>query len=175
MSDPDLLTILLGGVAGLVTAFAKDYLGLRVKTDESTRQKRIENYPALWQATGVAPRYPRDDQLTYDRVSRVARQLRTLYYGPSGLYLSRSSQREYEILQKVLERIVNDADGGRSVSDTDYDKVSRTASRLRTSMTDDLLSRNRYPWSRLMSRWEDFRWKHNRRERILNKLGVPSK
>lgn len=147
MAEP--WSVLLSAAVGLVSGFAgalgKSVLDRRAKVDDGLLARRADLYAELWRMTGILPQYPRDETLTYQRLTDQSAQLRDWYFTRSGgIYLSRPSQRAYLRLQAVIHDLVVAAQARRMqpMTPEDYERARRFGSALRTSLTADLYSRN---------------------------------
>ncbi|MDQ4037177.1 MAG: hypothetical protein M3313_02190 [Actinomycetota bacterium] len=133
----------VGAVAGLLAAAGKSYLDSRRKIDEDLRGRRAPAYQALWELTQLFQLWPRKE-VSYADASHLHEELSNWYYMNGGLYLSRKSQRAYQNLQKALANLHTQPRAGPStnvMSSEDWQAVRTNCSRLRSSLTDDLLSR----------------------------------
>jgi hypothetical protein len=170
-----LIAALVGGVSGYVSAFLTNVIERRKVIDESVRGVRTGRYAELWRATALLPKWPRNDQATYEDVRKLSEGFRAWYFGtssqpstptpagqpqdhpaaapspspegPGGMYLSSQARKAYGTLQELIagvvarERVAGGLD--RPLSPEDYGAIQDRASRLRTEMTTDLLSRRR--------------------------------
>ena len=145
----ELGTIIVSSVTGAVVAFVgavlKNALDVRTKIDESLRSSRTPEYKTLWAKTRRLPKWPRAD-ITYGQLDALRREFRDWYFDGGGIYLSRQSQRRYASLQDLLATL-DYGDAEKGVEPPEYDAVRERCSALRTSLTDDLVSR------RGRSRW----------------------
>ena len=101
---------------------------------------RLKTYPPVWQRTAVVSRWPRTDA-SPRHLERLHRDLREWYYGVGGLYLSANARVRYEELQRVLEAYAGSDSTGTRLPDPIYTDVMQAASAFRTSLTEDLQSR----------------------------------
>jgi hypothetical protein len=141
----DIGTILVSSVSGGVVAFVgatiKDALDFRTKIDEGLRELRKPVYAELWKQTGALPKWPRE-QITYDALLSLSKEFRKWYFQTGGMYLSRSSQKRYTVVQDVIKSKLDSRDqNAEYLPDTTYDEIREACSALRTSMTEDLVSR----------------------------------
>jgi len=123
--------------------------------DLDLRKHRIAAYSVLWKMTSVLPRWPRAKDLTYRQLQQFSADMRVWYFEVGGLYLSERSMRDYSVLQdkiwSVLDQIA-EPDRDRTVQGSDlrdlsshYDSIRLKCSKLRTSLTSDVLSRRVAP------------------------------
>ena len=131
----------VGGVVAFVGALAKNALDIRSKVDEQLRDLRRPAYENLWRETALLPKWPRA-QLTHGQLAKFSEDLRSWYFETGGMWMSRQTQQRYASLQTVLQTVTTDKPS-EPVKDADYDSVREACSRLRTDMTDDLVSRRR--------------------------------
>lgn len=123
--------------------------------DVDLRQTRTTAYKELWKLTSVLPRWPRNDKLTYADLKDFSIAMRTWYFDGGGLFLSERSMKSYNELQEKLSDVLGDMDEGRlqqivqGAGSRDlschYDIVRLKCSKLRTSLTNDVLSRRAAP------------------------------
>jgi hypothetical protein len=123
--------------------------------DLDLRAHRIKAYEALWKMTSVLPRWPRAKELTYRQLKEFSADMRVWYFEVGGLYLSERSMRSYndlqekiwsildEIAEPDLDRIVQGSE--RRDLGSHYDSIRLKCSKLRTSLTSDVLSRRLAP------------------------------
>lgn len=151
MADPAPTTTVLsagvGAAFGLLAAAAKSYLDSRRKIDEDLRARRETYYRDLWQKTRRFQLWPRT-YVTYAEVTDFQLELANWYYEDGGLLLSRSGQSAYTRLQAELASVtgagdqLRDADRMRTrIREAEWTAIREKCSSLRTSLTDDLLSR----------------------------------
>ncbi len=128
-----------------------------VDVDTDMRKRRLDVYPELWRATSLLPKWPRNQNVTYEQLAELQNALRNWYFNTGGIFLSRSTFDEaYMPLQDKLTEItitrrhgplptVNEViDGERDV----YEEVRKACSKLRSALTRDVQSRREVPlWS----------------------------
>jgi hypothetical protein len=119
--------------------------------DSDLRAHRIEVYCDLWKKTGLLPQWPRNQHLTYSELQQFTTDLRDWYFERGGMYLSRSAREAYGKVQEALGGVLAKNNGG-TVSDPDYEAVRTQCSKLRSELTDDLLSRREAPDLPLVAR-----------------------
>lgn len=119
--------------------------------DSDLRAHRIEVYCELWKKTGLLPQWPRNPQLTYPQLRQFSTDLRDWYFERGGMYLSRNAREAYGKVQEALGSVLAANKGG-TVSDPDYDSVRTQCSKLRSELTNDLLSRREAPDLPLVAR-----------------------
>jgi hypothetical protein len=145
MSDFGQLLITSGVavLAGFAGAYLKHLLDLRSKVDEGLRATRGPLYQELWKTTELLPEWPRDE-VRYGQLQDMSKQCRTWYFREGGMYLSGRSRELYSAVQDHLAPFFSvklapmpDA----VIQDDTYDEIRAACSALRSSMTDDLLSR----------------------------------
>jgi hypothetical protein len=158
MIDSDLVSTLLASLGGgLVAAGAlatwlgsvwKDRIArteaAAIQVDVDLRLRRIEVYKPLWELTAVLPRWPRDPDVTYERLLEFTESLRKWYFAGGGMYLSRTTHKDgYYPLQQELERVLAQKKTGRlsHESPDDYGAIRDCCSTLRTHLATDIASR----------------------------------
>lgn len=144
-----LLTAIIATVSGFLGGLAKSFISRRSRSDDALLEKRRAIYAELWQFTGVLPLYPRDDTLTYATLASCNANLRDWYYrNAGGLFLSRATHQHYVEFQQALAKTIASGASQRGkddrVSPDDYEAARRAGSLLRTSLTNDLNSRQNW-------------------------------
>jgi hypothetical protein len=145
----DLLTVvvssLVGGVVGAGSAILKNSLSARSKVDQHLRDERLTHYRVLWKKTGLIPKWPKADDVTYDKLDKLTKELRDWYYDGGGICLSAQAREAYTQVQKLLNKVLvpHKGDLSKRISPEDYDSLAECCSALRTELTQDLLSRKR--------------------------------
>ena len=124
--------------------FHRSTLAFAAAVDTDLRQRRIPVYAELWEKTGILPKWPRDPQLTYERLRNLTAEFRDWYFKEGGMYLSQGAREGYGNLQDSLSEVLKPEMVG-VVSDKDYEAVREKCSALRTELTKDLLSRREAP------------------------------
>ncbi len=136
------------GIAAITTlgafigALISHFLIQRRSVDLAVHRSRGEVYKAVWEKTGLLPKWPRRTDVKYSDLRRFSEELRNWYFLVGGLYLSDSARAAYGNLQEAL----NDPrrpQGTDTDSDSDYTLLQISCSKLRTELTHDLLSRKR--------------------------------
>jgi len=139
------------GEIAQMTERLKAALQMTSTVDLDLRQRRIAAYEALWKHTSVLPRWSRAQDVTYTRLKKFSDELTSWYFGTGGAYLSLLSMRAYnELQQKIwdildtippseLDSIVQGSQK-RDMS-SHYDLIRLRCSKLRISLTNDILSR----------------------------------
>jgi len=123
--------------------------------DLDLRKARIAAYEPLWKKTAILPRWPRAKDVTYRKLVEFSADMRNWYFETGGIYLSEHSMAAYSELQEkiwsVLEPI-EEKDLDRSVQGSEardlsghYDSIRLKCSKLRTRLTNDILSRREAP------------------------------
>lgn len=126
--------------------------------DLNLRELRITAYGDLWRATSILPRWPRSQEVTYNRLRQFSVDMRSWYFEKGGVYLSERSVRAYSELQEtiwqVLDSVKNENNFGQAIQgsaardlSSHYDSIRLKCSKLRTSLTNDILSRRAAPES----------------------------
>ena len=91
----------VGALVSYLGAWIKSALEMRSKIDEALLHKRTELYKVLWDKTKILPKWPREDNVTYEKLICFSTELRKWYFDGGGLYLSRSAQRAYAKVQVI--------------------------------------------------------------------------
>lgn len=140
-----IVSALVGAVVAAAGAAIQNALTLRAKIDESLRLARLEVYKLLWKKTELLPKWPRANDVTYDKLGNLSKEFRDWYFGTGGIYLSKRARKAYEAVQTGLCQLVeaNSANAVENISGTEYDLIRDYCSALRTELTRDLQSRKR--------------------------------
>ncbi len=138
----------VGAIVSYCGAVIKNTLDTKARINDELFERRTDNYKVLWSKTRLLPRWPRNPEVTYENLHELSGDLRDWYFDDGGIYLSRPSQKLYASLQEVIAGVIESKEIGKkfisqNVSDenNEYDQIRKACSALRTSMTDDLLSR----------------------------------
>jgi hypothetical protein len=103
--------------------------------------ERIIAYKRLWESTRQLPRWPRDEEATYDKLRAMSQALRDWYYlGGGGLFLTRSAHHKFLAVQTSIEVLLQLGLSG-PMAVAHYEEVREHCSALRTQLTADLGSR----------------------------------
>ena len=154
--DSPWLAVVTGLVSGVLSSAltyfstrSKIRLDMRVEYDKSLHEKRLALYKDLWPKTEPLARFSPHCILTYNILKNVTEELRRWYFNEGGIYLSKRSRKPYFALKRELQRVLEDdhlvkqPDG--PIDTKLRDAVLDAASRLRTSLADDVRAR-RSPW-----------------------------
>jgi hypothetical protein len=100
----------LGVVAGFLAKILLDRLTQANKRDIDVdldmRKRRLDVYAELWSATTLLPRWPRNENLTFEQLLELQITLKNWYFNKGGIYLSRSTfDHAYRPLQDKLTEI----------------------------------------------------------------------
>lgn len=141
-----------GVISSLLTYFStrsKIRLDITVEYDKNLHDKRLELYKELWPKTEPLARYAPHVVLTFNIVKKVAEQTREWYFREGGIYLSKRSRKPYFLLKEQMQLVIDDERlEGRPddpIGAKARDAILKAASRLRTSLADDIRTR-RAPW-----------------------------
>ncbi|MGR6320718.1 hypothetical protein Q2K19_22210 [Micromonospora soli] len=136
-------TAVLGLLTAGILALVNSWISARAGIDETLRNQRLEFYPLLWSATAAVSVWPRT-VLTRSTLNELHETLRSWYYTKGGLFLSESAQARYGDVQELIAALLtHDGDPDDPLSDGSYTDLMRTASALRTALTEDLDTRRR--------------------------------
>jgi hypothetical protein len=119
-------------------------MDIRTKVDESLRETRIPVYKELWIKTALLPKWSRSEDVTYEMIIQFSADLRDWYFNQGGMFLSQKARGAYGDLQDTIHTVLSEGATGR-MPNHDYHKVRNMCSKLRTELTNDLLSRRGAP------------------------------
>jgi hypothetical protein len=128
----------------------KTFLAFTQSVDTDLRQRRFDAYQKLWQMTEIFPLYPIRSQVRYGDLLPFAEELRDWYFKVGGILMSKDTRDTYFKAQNELKGHIakNRSD---IIEDEVYEHIRMACSRLRTELTDDLLSRRDAPTAELSS------------------------
>lgn len=143
--------------------------------DVGLRTARETVYAELWCLTGKFPKWPRARDITYADLLGHSKTMQRWYFESGGIYLSSEARKAYGRVQVAIASVLSDKvemalhkdesgednysskgldaidrfvkDGNSVIEDSEYTKVMRRSSSLRTELTNDLLSRRSAPLS----------------------------
>ncbi|MCK9295878.1 MAG: hypothetical protein M0P70_12420 [Desulfobulbaceae bacterium] len=135
-------------VAGLAAWLGKLWLDrimnlnkLLGQIDIDLRKRRIAVYADLWKLTSVLPKWPKDQNVTYEQLLAFSQALRSWYFERGGMYLSRTAHSKgYAPLQDALQSVLSHGKSGK-LSGADYDTIRVCCSLLRNYLASDIESR----------------------------------
>jgi hypothetical protein len=122
---------------------SKIRLDMRVEYDKTLHDKRLTLYTELWPKTEPLARFAPHFVLTYNIVKSVTEQTRAWYFKEGGIYLSKESRQPYFFLKEQLQRVIDDEALEKTpdnpIDCNRRDAILDAASRLRTSLADDMV------------------------------------
>jgi hypothetical protein len=164
------ISAIAGIAAATLAAVVKGYLDRRAGTDEELRSVRVKAYPPVWRLTSALSFRP-GARLTYSELRSLDRGLHDWYYGtgahsslqesPGGLYLSENSRARYGNLRDLINARLKNMDGEKDVPGFVYKDLRAAASSFRTSLAEDLETRQKRAFWRAL----ELRRRHLRQER----------
>lgn len=142
-------SVVIGGAAGLVSAAlthfstrAKLRLDLAAEYDKKLQQGRLAAYKELWGMLEPLARYGRDKPITLAVLRDISGKTRRWYFQTGGIYLTQRSRDPYFAWKKAMQPLLdNDTPSASSeapISDPRLDGIIEAASKLRTSLSDDI-------------------------------------
>ncbi len=154
--DSTWLAVITGLISGVISSAltyfstrSKIRLDMRVEYDKSLHEKRLALYKDLWPKTEPLARFSPHFVLTYNIVKKVADETRQWYFAEGGIYLSKACREPYFALKEQLQLVLDDERLERQpdhpIDTTLRESILKVASRLRTSLADDIRTR-RAPW-----------------------------
>ena len=139
-----IISALVGAVVSYIGAVLKNFIDVRVKVDESLRETRIPVYKELWIKTGLLPKWLRSGDVSYENLAQFSADMRDWYFNQGGMFLSRKARAAYGDLQDTIHSVLSKGEKGR-LSEHYYHEVRNMCSKLRTELTNELLSRRGAP------------------------------
>lgn len=136
----EILSAALGLAVGYLAAVLKSRVEVAAQVDKQLRDTRAADYKDLWKLTGILPRWPKRDNVTFSELHGLQVTLKRWYFDSGGIYLSRHSFSRYAELQDALAALAQ-RPAAEAVGADVYETVRARCSALRSSLTDDLLSR----------------------------------
>ncbi|MGH3020821.1 MAG: hypothetical protein ACRDNR_11795 [Gaiellaceae bacterium] len=132
----------LGALTGILTTSWKARKDLESEYDISLRKDRTGVYRDLWKRLEMLAFYAAP-RVTYDDADKLTRSLREWYFQQGGLFLSERTREPYFDVQRALEGILRQERGSddAQVDEASIGLLRELASRLRTSMTEDVETR----------------------------------
>ncbi len=122
----------------------KANLEIAEQIDVHLREKRIPVYEAIWKTMDVLPKWPRAENVSYEKILKFSQDLRDWYFHTGGMYLSSHSKVAYVALQDTIWTILPHPSQG-ALSGEHYDQIRESCSKLRDELTIDLQSRRPTP------------------------------
>ncbi len=140
-----IVSALIGAIVSYVGATLKNFIDARAKVDASLRETRIPVYKELWKKTELLPKWSRSEDITYERLDQFSSELRDWYFNQGGVFLSERARAAYGNLQDTIHFVLPKKEKKHNLSIEDYEQVRQMCSKLRTELTNDLLSRRGAP------------------------------
>lgn len=113
--------------------------------DLDLRERRINIYKELWKSTDLLPKLPKSKNVTYEHINEFSIKLRDWYFDIGGMFLSSDAHKKgYIPLQESIGNLI-DQDLKGIVTDEHYENIRLCCSKLRTLLTDDIVSRKTAP------------------------------
>jgi hypothetical protein len=156
MGDVSMSSVITGLVSGILSSAltyfstrSKIRLDLTVEYDKDLRNKRLELYKELWPKTKPLAEFSPEAPVTFDVIKAVSGDMRDWYFAEGGIYLSRLSRRPYFNLKSLMQEVLDDKllqqDHTKPIHRPRLEKILVAARELRTSLSDDIRTRNA-PW-----------------------------
>jgi hypothetical protein len=95
---------------------------LAAQIDLDLRNKREAAYKELWRLTGVLPRWPRANDVTYAKLMKRSGELQNWFFNGGGLYLSTKAREAYGVVQEALSSPPGVSEDD-VITNTDYDRI----------------------------------------------------
>jgi len=123
----------------------KQVLQTAANIDLDLRERRIKVYQEIWTATELLPKWPRNENATYEDLMKLSESFRDWYFRTGGMYLSRTTHDSaYSPLQDAIAELRDKKVTGK-ISPQDYEYVRKRCSALRTALANDVESRREGP------------------------------
>lgn len=106
--------------------------------DADLRARRASAYAEPWRLSGALPQWPRNTELTYERLLELTLQLRRWYFDAGGMLLSEPARKALGAVQQAIAAVTEERREG-LVSDADYARVRDAFSALRQALSRDLI------------------------------------
>jgi hypothetical protein len=151
------LSLIAGFVSGVISSVltyfgtrSKIRLDMRAEYDKSLHDTRLELYKQLWPKTQPLGRFAPYEPLTWNIVTKVSSDMGHWYFfKEGGIYLSKQSRKPYFVLKTQLTKVILnkglEAQPDEYIGDEARDAILDAASHLRTSLADDIRTRDA-PW-----------------------------
>ncbi len=141
-------SILIGGVAGLVSALltqfstrAKIRLDLAAEYDKQLQESRLAAYKELWAMLEPLARFGRKGPVTPAVLQEISDKTRAWYFHTGGIYLTQRSREPYFAWKKLMQPLLESGavkQPNTPVPDPKLDSIIEAASTLRTALSDDI-------------------------------------
>lgn len=113
--------------------------------DLDLRKRRIEVYKRVWKETGLLPKWPEAEGVSYEKLWRLSEWLRDWYFDEGGMYLSRTTHNNgFAPLQDAIADLRKQNHTG-EITPEHYKLIRSKCSALRTAMALDIESRRESP------------------------------
>ena len=143
----EIVIFILGGVLG---AYLKIILDYKKEVLSKLWDKRYEQYQKVWEITNILPKYPVNEEVTYQQLKDTTSSLKKWYFSNGGILMSSETRNAFFAIQEMLTQIpetmlsqkiyvIPDNDG----TDNQYERMRKVFSKFRTKLTEDLSSRGR--------------------------------
>lgn len=148
--DNQFVVLLVGGLLGGMLKYLFDLLkakmDYRFDTFSELQKDRFEAYKKLWAISKIIPRWPRREHVTSAELENTSVLLRDWYYDTGGILLTERTKEKFLKIQAELNRYIAESENGGTleIDHTIYDHLHKVFSELRTELTIDLMSRERY-------------------------------
>lgn len=158
----------LGALTGILTTSWKARKDLESEYDISLRKDRTEVYRDLWSRLESLAFYAAPT-VTYEDAEKLTGSLREWFFQQGGLFLSERTREPYFDVQGALQGILRQerSDDLVAVEEESLSLLRELASRLRTSMTEDVETR-----VGPRGRWSPIRAAARLLDRIRPRVGV---
>lgn len=102
-------------------------------------------YKAVWKETGLLPKWPEAEGLTYENLWTLSEWLRDWCFNEGGMYLSRTTHNDgFAPLQDAITDLRKQNLTG-EITPEHYNQIRSKCSALRTAMAIDIESRRESP------------------------------
>ena len=87
------ISALIGAIVSYIGTVLQNALKVQSKIDENLRNTRIEVYRILWEHTKLLPKWPKSNQVTYEKLFQLSNSLQEWYFDKGGMYLSTEARK----------------------------------------------------------------------------------
>ena len=150
MEPADLIKTIIGLAVGSLGTYLALHWKIRkeliAQYDREIRTERIKHYQVLWANTELFAKYSPPGPITKVRLEELSTTLRHWYFAAGGIFLSDRARDAYFELQDEIIKVIALLEKPGSIASSvpqAIELLQKSSSRLRTTLTLDIGSRNR--------------------------------